>query len=73
MNGKIPCGNQRCREVLGGTQQISNRPDLKEMCTLKCKRLKFSYKDSKGEEGTYTFKKWSDLTFKIVEIEPMQR
>ncbi|CAF1072119.1 unnamed protein product [Adineta ricciae] len=73
VTGKVICGNQQCREDLGGTQQISNRTDLKEMCTLKCKQLKFSYKDNKGEERTYTFKKWSDITFKIVEIEPTQR
>ncbi len=62
------CGNKQCRENLGGVQQYSDRPDLKEICVLQCKHLKFSFGDQKQIS---TFKKWTEVTFKIPEIEPL--
>jgi hypothetical protein len=56
---------------LGGAQEYTDRPDVKEMCALKCKQLKFSLKNGDGEYKVSTFKKWTDVTFKILELEPL--
>jgi hypothetical protein len=56
---------------LGGLQIYTDRPDVKEMCALKCKQLKFSFKDGHDEPKISTFKKWTDVPFKIAELEPL--
>jgi hypothetical protein len=71
VSGKVRCGNKKCREELGGVQQYTDRPDVKEMCALKCKQLKFSFKNKNGECEVNTFKKWTDVTFKILDLEPL--
>jgi hypothetical protein len=70
VSGKVRCGNKQCRENLGGVQQYSDRPDLREICALKCKQLKFSFKDENGQNQISIVKKWTDVTFKILEVEP---
>jgi hypothetical protein len=71
VSGKVRCGNKQCREDLGGVQQYSDRPDLREICVLKCKQLKFSFRDENGQNQILTYKKWTDVTFKILEVEPL--
>ncbi len=56
---------------MGGAQQYIDRPDVKEMCALKCKQLKFSLKNEDGEYQVSTFKKWTDVTFQILDLEPL--
>jgi hypothetical protein len=70
VSGTVRCGNKQCRENLGGVQQYSDRPDLREICALKCKQLKFSFKDENGQNQISIVKKWTDVTFKILEVEP---
>lgn len=70
VNGKVRCGNKQCREDLGGVQQLADRPDLKEICVLKCKQLKFSVERNNGENDISIYKKWSDVTFNFAEVEP---
>ncbi|CAF2749366.1 unnamed protein product [Rotaria sp. Silwood2] len=71
LNGKIRCGNKQCREELGGLQLFRDRPDVKEMCALKCKQLKFSYRNKDGEPQVFIFKKWTDVKFKVLDLEPI--
>ena len=68
-NGKVRCGDQRCRKELGGAQFYTDRPDVKEMCALQCKQLKFSYQDQNGQDRVEMFKKWTDVPFQILELE----
>ncbi|CAF4989429.1 unnamed protein product, partial [Rotaria sp. Silwood1] len=67
---KVRCGNRKCREDIGGAQQFTDRPDILEICALTCKKLKFSFKDLYGNYHISTFKKWTDVRFKILELEP---
>ena len=69
--GKVRCGNKKCRQDLGGAQLYTDRPDVKEMCALKCKQLKFTLKHKDRENQVFTVKKWTDITFKILDLEPM--
>ncbi|CAF3817351.1 unnamed protein product [Rotaria sp. Silwood1] len=71
VNGKVRCGNRQCREDIGGAQQFTDRPDIKEICALACKKLKFSFKNLKGDDEVSTFKKWTDVEFKILELESL--
>ncbi|CAF1662446.1 unnamed protein product [Rotaria magnacalcarata] len=71
VNGKVRCGNRKCREDIGGVQQYTDRPDIKEICALACKKLKFTLKDQHGDYQVSTVKKWTEVTFKIPELEPL--
>lgn len=71
IEGKVRCGNQSCRRDLGGAQIYTDRPDVKEMCALQCKQLKFTVKDQQGQEQVNTFKKWALVPYKILELEPI--
>jgi hypothetical protein len=42
---------------LGGVQQCTDPPDVKEMCALKRKQLTFTFKNEDGEYQVSTFKK----------------
>lgn len=53
-------------------QLFRDRPDVKEMCALKCKQLKFSYRDEDGNPEIISFKKWSDVDFEILNLEPIE-
>ncbi|CAF1484553.1 unnamed protein product, partial [Didymodactylos carnosus] len=70
INGKVRCGNTQCREELGGAQEFLNRKDMKEICALKCNQLKFSYiNEESGRENIIVGKKWTELPFRIAELE----
>jgi hypothetical protein len=68
--GKVRCGNKKCRQGIGGAQQFIDRPGVKEMFALKCKRFKFSYKKENGDNRIDAFKRWTDATIRILELEP---
>ena len=40
------------------------------MYALKCKELKFTVKDESGQERVEIFKKWTNVLYKILELEP---
>ncbi|CAF0864343.1 unnamed protein product, partial [Didymodactylos carnosus] len=73
LNGKVLCGNRQCREKLGGAQLFTDRPDIQEMCALKCDALKFCCVDENNElSTTFIKKKWADLPFTIVDLEEIK-
>ncbi|CAF1158018.1 unnamed protein product, partial [Rotaria magnacalcarata] len=72
VNGKVRCGNKKCREDIGGVQQFTDRPDIKEICALACKKLKFSIKDTDNNDQVSTHKKWTEVKFKIRELEALK-
>ncbi|CAF3126189.1 unnamed protein product [Rotaria sp. Silwood2] len=71
VHGKVRCGNRKCREDIGGVQQYTDRPDIKEICALACKKLKFSSKNQNDDIEISTCKKWTEVKFKIPELEPL--
>ncbi|CAF3385232.1 unnamed protein product [Rotaria socialis] len=71
VNGKVRCGNRKCREDIGGVQQYTDRPDIREICALACKKLKFTLKDPDGDCKVSMVNKWTEITFKIPELEPL--
>ncbi|CAF1266590.1 unnamed protein product [Adineta steineri] len=72
VNGVVRCGNKQCRQDLGGAQNFIDRPDIKEICVLKCKQLKFFVKNETDKDECLIHKKWSDVKFKIINLEPLQ-
>ncbi|CAF0996137.1 unnamed protein product [Didymodactylos carnosus] len=68
INGKALCGNKECRVELGGLQNLLDRPDLGEMCALRCEAIKINVIEN-GEEQIILTKKWSDLPISVPPLE----